>query len=80
MTTTATVVATKAVFTERKEVCDVCDARVSISSATTDHEEAPEMLGLPPGCYVGLVHDEYDGEAQIVVACSLACVEKLLSE
>jgi len=71
---------TKAVFTERKEVCDVCSSTVSISSATTPHPEAPEMLGMPPGCYLGLVHDEDTEEAQMVVACSLACVEKLLSE
>jgi hypothetical protein len=58
--------------------CTMCSTEFEVRSVTSPHEEAPEMLQVPTGAWMGLVDD--DGEINVVFCCSEPCVQKLLLE
>lgn len=69
---------TRAVAT-RLVPCAMCDTHFVARSVTSPHEEAPEMLQLPTGAWMGLVHNN-EGKVEAVFCCSEHCVQQLLLE
>lgn len=67
-----------AIFSSRPRPCVMCGAEVMLESVTSQHPGAPEMIRAPEWAWVGYVQG--DVQLEMVVACSLACVEKLLAE
>jgi hypothetical protein len=56
----------------------MCDAIVVLDSGTTRHPEAPEMLRVPLGAWIGFVAGDLHPE--MIVVCSAACLSALLRE
>lgn len=62
----------------RPLVCVICGGRVTLSSVTSPHAEAPEMISVPPGGWIGFVSG--DTAPEMIVCCSEPCVQTLLEE
>ena len=62
----------------RVRPCCMCGAGVSVASSTTPDPEAPEMIQLPPGAWVGFVQGDHAPE--MIVVCSGACRLRLLPQ
>jgi len=63
---------------KRPQRCCMCDRVVILRSSTSRHPEAPEMLLPPPGAALGFVSGDHAPE--MVVTCSGACLDRLLTE
>lgn len=59
----------------RPIVCCICGSHGIAESRTTPDPEAPEMLQLPPGWWVGFVIGDHAPE--MIVCCSDACTDIL---
>lgn len=58
--------------------CCMCGSEVPICSSTTRDLEAPEMLKLPYGAWVGFVRGDHGPE--MIVVCSEECRATLLRD
>lgn len=68
---------TQRIDSSRPRPCCMCGATVEVRSSTTPNPEAPEMVQLPEGAWIGFVRgDEYGPE--MIVVCSDACRLNLL--
>lgn len=63
---------------ERPRTCCMCGAIVIVTSSTTPHPEAPEMIRLPPCAAIGFVQGDHAPE--MVLTCSDKCRADLLSQ
>jgi predicted nucleic acid-binding Zn ribbon protein len=61
---------------DRHRHCVMCGESVLVRSVTSPHLEAPEMLSVPPGSWIGFVAG--DTAPEMVAVCSEACVQELL--
>ena len=67
-------------FLPRTDACCVCGGVVRSLSATTTDPEAPEMIGVSDGTWIGVIRDEPGGEVRIIFCCSQSCLMNLLRE
>jgi len=61
----------------RPRPCCICGAVVVLLSSTTRNPQAPEMLRVPEGAWIGFVQGDHAPE--MVVVCSAKCRRNLLS-
>ncbi len=61
----------------RPQHCCMCDREVLVATSTTRDPEAPEMIQLPVGAWIGFVQGDHAPE--MVVVCSETCRRQLLS-
>ena len=62
---------------ERSQPCLMCRIGVTVKSSTTDDPEAPELVQLPPGAWLGFVAGSRGGP-ELVLVCSDKCRLALL--
>ena len=67
-------------FLPHTEACCICGGAVQSTSATTTDPEAPEMIRLSFGAWIGIVRDEPGGETRVIFCCSQECLTHLLRE
>ena len=61
--------------------CCICARDLVFASATNPHPECPEMLNPPSDAvWMGIVHDADEGPPELVVACSIRCLDVLLAD
>lgn len=63
---------------ERPMQCCMCDRKVMVWSSTTRHPEAPELIQLPKGAWLGWMQGDHAPEMTVV--CSDECRLELLKE
>lgn len=64
---------------DRIEACAVCGLPIRLRSVTSPHPEAPEMAQMPHDAWFGLLVEEGE-ETAVVLVCSERCVQRLLRQ